>query len=46
MMMFLTLHFTCIFTQVEASRGKGSVNEDWIPPDDIEANAYCRYPEP
>lgn len=32
--------------EVEANRNKVALSEDWIPQEDIEANAYCRYPEP
>ena len=32
-------------TQVEANRNKTPLSEDWIPQEEIEGNAYCRYPE-
>lgn len=31
--------------QVEANRNKTPLSEDWIPQEEIEGNAYCRYPE-
>lgn len=38
----------CLFPhpQVEVNRNKVTLSEDWIPQEEIEANAYCRYPEP
>lgn len=40
LMMFVS---TC--SQVEANRNKVALSEDWIPIEEIEGNAYCRYPE-
>ncbi|CAG9807968.1 unnamed protein product [Chironomus riparius] len=34
-----------ILREAEANRNKVALSEDWIPPEEIEGNAYCRYPE-
>lgn len=34
-----------VLREVEVSKGRIPLNEDWIPLETIEGNSYCRYPE-
>ena len=34
-----------ILKQVESNKNRSPLSEDWIPNEEVEGNAYCRYPE-